>query len=56
MVVDRHGLLLPGDLPAGEYQLLAGMYLPATGDRLEVSGTEGPADTSSLGNVAVVSP
>jgi hypothetical protein len=56
MVVDRLGLLLPSDLPAGDYQLLVGMYLPATGDRLAVVGAEGDADTISLGHVRVVSP
>ncbi len=58
LIVDRHGLLLPDDLPAGEYQLLAGMYLPATGDRLVVVGAEGDAQSDSvrLGNVTVTAP
>jgi 4-amino-4-deoxy-L-arabinose transferase-like glycosyltransferase len=36
-IVDRHGVLLPDDLPAGEYQLVIGMYDPATGSRLPVA-------------------
>ena len=35
-ITDRYGVLLPGDLPAGEYKLIAGMYLPASGERLPV--------------------
>lgn len=34
VVVDQHVLQLPGDLLSGEYQLLAGMYHPDTGERL----------------------
>jgi 4-amino-4-deoxy-L-arabinose transferase-like glycosyltransferase len=58
LVVDHHGLLLPDDLPAGEYQLIVGMYLPATGDRLvvvgEISGV--PADGIPLDGVKVTLP
>jgi hypothetical protein len=58
LIVDRHGLLLPGELPAGEYQLLVGMYLPATGDRLVMASAEGkaPADSITLGSVTVIVP
>lgn len=34
VVVDQHILQIPTDMPPGEYQLLAGMYLLETGDRL----------------------
>lgn len=37
-VSDRRGLLLPADLPAGEYRLIAGLYDAATGQRLAVTG------------------
>jgi hypothetical protein len=36
-VSDRHGLVLPTDLPAGDYQLITGLYHPATGERLTLS-------------------
>jgi hypothetical protein len=35
-IVSRHALALPADLPAGEYRLIAGLYNPATGQRLPV--------------------
>ena len=34
VVVDEHVLQIPEDIPPGEYQLLTGMYLLETGDRL----------------------
>ncbi len=37
LVIDRHGALLPGDLVPGEYALIAGLYDPATGERLPVA-------------------
>ena len=36
-VIDGHQLPLPEDLPVGEYTLIAGLYDPATGDRLNAS-------------------
>lgn len=43
-VADRRGLLLPENLPAGEYALIAGLYDETTGQRLKVSnGSEGSA-------------
>ncbi len=33
-VRDRHRLVLPNDLPAGDYRLIVGMYLPDSGERL----------------------
>ena len=36
VIPDRHRLPLPEDLPNGHYQLVAGMYLPATLERLPV--------------------
>jgi hypothetical protein len=35
-VSDRHTLVLPDDLPTGDYRLIAGMYLPDSGERLSV--------------------
>jgi hypothetical protein len=34
VVVDPHTILIPADLPAGEYAIVAGMYLLETGERL----------------------
>jgi hypothetical protein len=58
MILDRHGLLLPDSLPAGEYQLQVGMYLPATGERLEANDAAGMrlGDSIPLDRVVVVSP
>lgn len=48
-VSDRHGLVVPADLPAGIYRLIAGMVDPATGQRLAAGG----ADFVDLGDVRV---
>jgi hypothetical protein len=57
-IVDRHGLLLPDDLPPGEYVLSVGMYLPGTGVRLEMTdpAAEPPLDSITLGILAVGHP
>jgi mannosyltransferase len=36
-VIDRHGILLPADLPPGGYALVAAVYHAATGERLSVA-------------------
>ena len=58
IIVDRHGLLLPDDLPAGEYQLLTGLYLPETGERLPAHSPTGQdlGDSVPLGRVTVEYP
>jgi len=38
MVRDSHPLSFPADLPPGRYFLQVGLYLPASGERLPVSG------------------
>ena len=49
-VVDNHGILLPYDLPEGNYQLVLGMYELANSDvRLLV----GEADSYQLGQITV---
>jgi hypothetical protein len=57
-IVDRHGLLLPDNLPSGEYVLAVGMYLPATGVRLEMMDPSAalPPDRITLGRLVVASP
>jgi hypothetical protein len=49
-IIDRHGLALPSDLPAGTYQLIAGLYDPNTGQRVPAQ-PEG--DFVDLGTVRV---
>jgi hypothetical protein len=55
LIVDRHGVLLPDDLPPGEYQLVVGLYDPVTGNRLLVTaGTSAPPGNSwPVGTVQV---
>jgi 4-amino-4-deoxy-L-arabinose transferase-like glycosyltransferase len=54
-IKDRVGLLLPADLPPGLYELVVGMYHPATLERLPVFDADGnPAgDSILLGPVEV---
>jgi 4-amino-4-deoxy-L-arabinose transferase-like glycosyltransferase len=56
-VQDRHGVLIPQDAAPGEYGLAAGLYLPATGERLPaVDGNgQGIGDSVMLGRVLIVS-
>ena len=49
---DRHGLVLPADLAAAEYQLIAGLYDPVTGRRLQV---DQGSDFVELGSIKVES-
>ncbi len=51
-IVDRYGLLLPQDLPPGEYRIAVGLYDAASGQRLPVSA--GPGDFAiELGPIRV---
>jgi hypothetical protein len=52
---DNHGLLLPADIPAGEYRIALGLYDATTGWRLPVvTDGQGPAeDTVVVGPVMV---
>ncbi len=53
-VVDRHGVLLPAELPPGSYQLVLGLYRLSDGARLDVSvGNEPVGDHLPLGTVVV---
>jgi hypothetical protein len=47
-VRDSHPVAIPAGLPTGEYRLMAGMYLLASGQRLPVAGG---GDAVSLGTV-----
>ncbi len=42
-ISDRRGLLMPADLAAGEYHLIAGLYNAASGQRLAVTDAAGGA-------------
>lgn len=53
-IIDRHGVLLPEGLPAGEYTLSVGLYHIDTGQRLPiVVGEEPVGDSLILGNISV---
>jgi hypothetical protein len=54
VVRDNHGLLIPEDVPAGKYELIAGLY-DAEGTRLPVVDERGRAmgDSLSLGMVQI---
>jgi hypothetical protein len=41
LIVDPHTLVLPRDLPEGDYQLMAGLYNWQTGERLPATTPEG---------------
>jgi len=51
-ITDRHGLALSPHLPGGEYQLIAGLYNPLTGERLTVSSPQ-QATFMQLGPVTI---
>ena len=39
-IEDRHGLSLGADLPAAEYRLVVGLYVPGSRQRLQTEGGE----------------
>jgi len=53
---DKHGILVPQGTAPGEYLLVAGLYLPTTGERLQVldGGDQTGADSVELGPIEVV--
>ncbi len=51
-ITDPVEILLPAELPPGTYSVVVGMYLPATGARLPVSGG---GDSFSLGRILLKS-
>jgi hypothetical protein len=42
VIVDRHTITLPDDLPPGEYHWQVGLYQLGTGERLPASDPSGP--------------
>jgi hypothetical protein len=55
VVIDEHRLRLPPDLPPGEYTIIAGMYLAASGERLPLLDETGreEGDHVLLGSITV---
>jgi hypothetical protein len=49
-ITTRHALILPPDLQPGDYRLIAGLYNPATGERLPVANG---GDFVELGNINI---
>lgn len=49
-IITRLALVIPADLPEGEYRLIAGLYNPASGQRL---ATAGGGDFVELGSIAL---
>jgi len=47
-ILDNHALLLGADVPPGEYQLLVGLYEPATGNRLRLADSAGAGGGDAL--------
>ncbi len=43
VIADRHVLIIDGAAPGGEYELIVGLYLPQTGERLPVRRADGMA-------------
>jgi hypothetical protein len=54
-ITDHHGLALPADIPAGDYDLTLGLYDATTGERLAVTTVEQetPTDGVVLGSISV---
>jgi hypothetical protein len=57
-ITDEHTLMLPPDLPAGDYTLALGLYQPQSGQRLPVNaaGQTVPDGRATVGTVKVVAP
>jgi hypothetical protein len=57
-LADFYQLEIPPDVPPGEYELLVGMYLLSSGERLPLLSSEGQivGDSVSLGRVEVADP
>lgn len=53
-VRDQHGIWLPDNLAAGQYELYVGLYDPQTGQRLQLSASANAADSFRLGQISVV--
>jgi hypothetical protein len=47
-VLDRHVVVLPADLPAGQYSLMIGWYDPETGERLHLASGDDSLNLAQL--------
>ena len=57
ITVDNHGVLIPPQLPAGEYTLFFGLYdFTDPAARLPVHTEGGSSDKLSVGNISILSP
>ncbi|WP_420645096.1 glycosyltransferase family 39 protein [Candidatus Leptofilum sp.] len=55
VMLDNHGLLIPTDLPSGNYELLLGLYDQANpADRLSITSPDGETNAFFLARVTVV--
>lgn len=55
IVTDNHGLLIPSDLPSGQYRLQLGMYdWGNPDDRLPIYTPNGVADSYMLGQITIL--
>ncbi len=52
-VEDRYEIPLPDEMPAGQYQILVGMYNPVTGQRLPAAGSGAAGDFIRLSRIEV---
>ncbi len=48
IIADHHAISIPDDTPAGTYHLRVGMYLPDTGQRLDILGADGTPTGNSI--------
>ena len=58
-ILDNYGIMLPKELPSGEYQLVVGMYERTSGERLPIYGMDGerlPGDRVLLDEGLTVGP
>jgi hypothetical protein len=57
-MADPYQLEIPPDLSPGEYELLVGMYLLSSGERLPLLSSDGQVvgDSVSLGRVEIEEP
>jgi hypothetical protein len=55
VIMDRHDIQLPSDLPAGQYEIRAGLFLSSTHESLPISTLEGVplGEQLSLGRLTV---
>ena len=53
-VIDSQSILLPSDVPPGQYRLVIGWYYPPTGERLPLTAGDNPAENGDVVSLGVV--